>query len=1123
MISSSTYKLLIFCILLSFVTKSYGQHTAPACGTSDSTVASYLAKYVQKRDLTAARTSAGEKLEYRLALDINYQTYLLYQKDKELLTKTAYRFIQKASEIFEREINVKLVVTSILIWDKPEPYTLTQDYEYFDNVLQYWTNNRFEERDAVVSLSCRDGWFYGGGRMASSNMPRPNNPDLAVDLFCHELGHTLGSPHTQYCSWPGGPIDRCTNVENVGSDCQDGYLESTTGTLMSYCRSILSFHPLCRNLMRDYAEGKIDTFFKLNSLTATPDTPLGLKLSGGLSNSPAFEWKATFKADKFRIQLAKDQAFTQIIEDTLVNQPFFQTNAHPEGTYYVRVNAKNLSGQSPWSEIVTAAMPPFSENSIPPILSNVTLWNNNTVTGNFRTFEGIDAYQIRLTPTYGDGAGVTHERNVGPSSIQSFVLPSTGDVAYYFQLQLRVRKNQMWSRWSEPRYMTAPWSSYFYYTTNLANTSDKPVMDVQLASATFPIDAPLVHQMEVAEDSEFKNIVFSDSVATNEPETRYTDRATYVPQLREKTSYYVRTRVKWSFDKYSGWSTYQLNTGNEDTRFQHIGTPSKELRYSGGGGGDHLKNRFFSSDNKLFVFDKNRGYYATSDLKSWEKFSSHATQGKSPNSLSYFGAKDDEIFAIDPLGTLVTKTNNVYATHYSLSYLNSFGPIAVTKDEGIFFASENTGVINFKDNSWTYYGQNNISSNRALFVTADSESRIWAIMEGGSVWSYKNLSWKMEPLLQNWTNLYGIVTDHNNTLYAYGDWGVMRLDPAGQRWENIPSLSGYPVRKVIFDKQNQMWIASYKFNGTNFSPFALIKYKDEKANIYYDGLNLTNEPFDITYFKDQLLILSNSGEIHSFDESNVLRIDPKTNYCAGEELTVSVASNSTFAKENRTSFLLHNTQNQETTPMELLRQDGNRITTTIPATISEGTYNLNIMTTSPELKSNFSGNFSVYSLLKAEITSSQSSSYKTTLKTNEVPGFAYQWQLDGVDLPNAAASTLSADRSGSYSVTITNQGGCKTNSAAVSVVVDEPREIMLLQNVPNPVGAQTEIAFYLPAADNIKLELFNTSGKKMLSLGEGNFQRGWHFAKVNGAQLANGIYIYRLTAGTFTKSLQMVK
>ncbi|MEO5583242.1 MAG: fibronectin type III domain-containing protein [Saprospiraceae bacterium] len=52
------------------------------------------------------------------------------------------------------------------------------------------------------------------------------------EVITHELGHNLGSPHTQSCSWTGGPIDNC--VAQEGS-CTPGPTPVNGGTIMSYC------------------------------------------------------------------------------------------------------------------------------------------------------------------------------------------------------------------------------------------------------------------------------------------------------------------------------------------------------------------------------------------------------------------------------------------------------------------------------------------------------------------------------------------------------------------------------------------------------------------------------------------------------------------------------------------------------------------------------------------------------------------------------------------------------------------------------------------------------------------------------------------------------------------------
>ncbi|MEJ0081720.1 MAG: hypothetical protein WDM78_12420 [Puia sp.] len=44
---------------------------------------------------------------------------------------------------------------------------------------------------------------------------------FSVHVFTHESGHMLGSFHTHYCGWPGGPIDNCLQSEGI---CDPGRL-----------------------------------------------------------------------------------------------------------------------------------------------------------------------------------------------------------------------------------------------------------------------------------------------------------------------------------------------------------------------------------------------------------------------------------------------------------------------------------------------------------------------------------------------------------------------------------------------------------------------------------------------------------------------------------------------------------------------------------------------------------------------------------------------------------------------------------------------------------------------------------------------------------------------------------
>ncbi|WP_138475885.1 zinc-dependent metalloprotease [Dyadobacter bucti] len=1127
---SFTWKVFLL-LLLSGVAKHTAAQQVPSCGTPDSAVADYLEKYAKVKDLTRARAASEDKLEYRLALDINYKTYLSYNGDKSLITKAAHEFIEKASAVFEKEVNIKLTITDILIWDKPEPYPLEQDIDYFNNVLMYWSANRFTERDAVVSLSNRYGWFYGGYRMASSNFPVPQDPEVTVDLLCHELGHTLGSPHTHNCSWPGGPIDRCTVLEGVSNECQDGYSQNVNGSIMSYCRSVLSFHPLCQNLMRDYAEGKVTNEFKLNALVTKPAVPQSVSLHDALyssiSNTPTFEWKAPLYADKYRFQIARDVSFSQIVEDTIVRQSLFQSVGQNAGSYFARLSAENMAGTEGWTYPVSFNIPPFSEASTAPLLLNVRLDNLGLITGYFRPYSNIDSYEIEVIDQWNPSTNATHQLAATGSARQAFQVPLNKYLGGRYSIRLRVRQNNTWSQWSFPSFLYYPGNSTLARETNLTGISSSAML---ATDANFSyMHSGMKQSIEISTDASFSNIIYKDSAAFNQMNEWRTTRSIFMPELEESTSYHVRTRLNWLQGVYTKWMNYTLNTGYNDQRFSFVTQVSPILGYMTIRRDWAVKNRFYTAGNKLYVYDVSSGYFSTTDLKNWQSVNAATTKGKTPSSMNFFGAAaGGEEYIMDFNNVLWKKSGDTFESYPMPQYFYNDEPAAIvaTKNAGLFIRTYSRGVARFQNGSWQFYDQASLNSNKAICVEMNSADQVWAIMDNGGVWSLQNNQWISQPFFPNTEGLKGIAFDNEQTCYAYGDWGVVRLNKTSQRWERIEQLTYYPVQKIIFDKNNQLWAATYKFVGLeaqDYDGYSLIKMKDNKTSVYGDGLNFLKEPFDITFFHDQLLILTSGGEIHTFDENKIQRFEPKASYCTGESLSVTVTSNSTFAKDNQFGFSLINTANGHQISLPVTMQSGNELSTILPDTIKNGSYRLRTHTTNPEIVSNESEAFLVAPPVPAEVSKVETGRFKTTLIAKEGAGLSYQWQVNGADIVNATGKSLVVDKSGEYSLTLTNTAGCKTKSGLIPVTLDQPGEITLLQNTPNPAGASTEIAFYLPQAQDIQLDLYNSTGQKVAQLKKGSFGPGWHFAEINGNGIPSGIYVYQLEAGQFRKSLKMVR
>ncbi|HWA05413.1 MAG TPA: YCF48-related protein, partial [Ignavibacteria bacterium] len=85
-----------------------------------------------------------------------------------------------------------------------------------------------------------------------------------------------------------------------------------------------------------------------------------------------------------------------------------------------------------------------------------------------------------------------------------------------------------------------------------------------------------------------------------------------------------------------------------------------------------------------------------------------------------------------------------------------------------------------------------------------------------------------------------------------------------------------------------------------------------------------------------------------------------------------------------------------------------------------------------------------------------------------------------------------------------------------------PASYKLEQNYPNPFNPTTSITFAMPVAGNVELKVYDLLGKEVASLVSGNFSAGTHVVPFDASALASGVYIYKITAGTFIDSKKMV-
>jgi hypothetical protein len=90
--------------------------------------------------------------------------------------------------------------------------------------------------------------------------------------------------------------------------------------------------------------------------------------------------------------------------------------------------------------------------------------------------------------------------------------------------------------------------------------------------------------------------------------------------------------------------------------------------------------------------------------------------------------------------------------------------------------------------------------------------------------------------------------------------------------------------------------------------------------------------------------------------------------------------------------------------------------------------------------------------------------------------------------------------------------------------------MLLEQNAPNPVSNSTSISFSLLNAGDVRLDIFDVSGRLVRALDSGHKSAGTHQVSWNGrddsgSRLANGVYYYRLSTptGVAAKTLTLVQ
>ncbi len=177
-------------------------------------------------------------------IEADYSFYLSASSNVNTATSYITAVFAQSAILYANE-SISVYLSFLNVWNTPSPFgagtelddLMAQGYGTSNGTLVHLIHTNGAGGVAYVNVLCNNSFNVGvsGFIGGFQNVPTYS---WDVEVFTHEIGHNLGSPHTHACAWNGNntAIDGCGPASGNDEGCDPGLPAS--GTIMSYCHLV---------------------------------------------------------------------------------------------------------------------------------------------------------------------------------------------------------------------------------------------------------------------------------------------------------------------------------------------------------------------------------------------------------------------------------------------------------------------------------------------------------------------------------------------------------------------------------------------------------------------------------------------------------------------------------------------------------------------------------------------------------------------------------------------------------------------------------------------------------------------------------------------------------------------